>query len=110
MRKLLALSGSVVLLWSGVAGAEDGLSCKGSITSKQGEGMVVRSFRFEISGVTGADLNEVLGKCQKIALQKQDKAGRANPGVPFQRFSDLDLQCSKGAEKFPVRRSLKTSP
>jgi len=110
MGKFLAVSGALFILLAGLAHADDAVSCKGTITSKQGEGLVHQSFRFEIAEVTGNDLRDVLDKCKKIVQQKQNKAGRANPAMAFRKFSDLDLTCSKGAEKFQVRHAMQTSP
>ena len=110
MRRSLLVSGALILLLAGLAQAEDAVTCKGNITSKQGEGLLVKSFRFEVAGVTGSDLKDVLEQCKKIALQRQNKAGRANPGVGFRKSSDLDLECTRGTEKFQVRRALQTSP
>ena len=111
MNKVLAASGVLFILLAGVAQADEAVTCKGNITSKQGEGMVVKTFRFEVADVTGVDLNDVLEKCKKIAQGGQNKAGRANPALAFRKFSDLDLQCSNGSSgKFQVRRTLQTRP
>jgi hypothetical protein len=106
-------------LWAGTlllalgclpAWADEPLVCRGNIIAKQGEGLVARTFRFEVERVVGSDLKEVLEKCRKIALERQNRAARPNPGVPFGRFFDLELECSKGSEKSQVRRTLKTGP
>jgi hypothetical protein len=110
MTKVLVTSGTLLILLMGVAHAEDAVVCKGNITSKQGEGMVVKTFRFEVSDVFGSDMKDVLEKCKKIAQQRQNKAGRANPAVGFKKFSDLDLECIQGGQKLLVRRTLQTSP
>jgi len=110
MRRILLLSSALILLLAGLAQAEDAVTCKGNITSKQGEGLLVKSFRFEVADVAGSDLQDVLEKCKRIAQQRQNKAGRANPAVGFRKSSDLDLECTRGAEKFQVRRTLQTSP
>jgi hypothetical protein len=110
MRNVLIASGVLLLILAGLAHAEDPISCKGSVTSKQGEGLVVKSFRFDVSDVTGGDMNDVLEKCKKIVQQRQNKAGRANPAVGFRKFSDLDLDCTQGPRKFQVRRTLQTGP
>ena len=110
MTKVLVTSGTLLILLMGVAHAEDAVVCKGNITSKQGEGMVVKTFRFEVSDVFGSDMKDVLEKCKKIAQQRQNKAARANPGAGFRKLSDLDLECTQGPEKFPLRRTLQTAP
>jgi hypothetical protein len=110
MLKSLLTVGTLLLLLASSAQAEDPVTCKGSITSKQGQGLVVKTFRFEIEGVTGSDTMDVLEKCKKITLQKQNRAARANPALGFRRFSDVDLDCTKGTEKFQVRRTLQTGP
>ena len=110
MSKLLVTSCALLILLTGVAHAEDAVICKGNIISKQGEGMVVKTFRFEVSNVIGRDMKDVLEKCKKIAQQRQNKAGRANPAVGFKKFSDLDLECIQGGQKLLVRRTLQTSP
>ena len=110
MTRFLAISSALIVLLAGLAHAEQAVSCKGSITSKQGEGMVVKTFRFDVAEVTGRDIKEVLENCRKVAQQRQNKAGRANPAVGFRKFSDLDLECTQGAEKFPLRRALQTAP
>lgn len=108
--QLLTSSGGLFFLLAGIAYAEEPVSCKGNITSKQGEGLVVKTFRFEVNDLTGSDLKDVLEKCKKITRQRQEKARHANPALAFRKFSDLDLECSKGADKFPLRRTLDTSP
>ena len=110
MRRLVLTSSALLVLLAGTAQGEEAVTCRGSITSKQGEGLVVKTFRFEVDGVTGSDLKDVLESCKKIALQRQNKAARANPAVAFRRFSDFDLDCSRGNEKFQVRRTLQTAP
>lgn len=96
----------LLLLGQGVARAEVETSCKGNIASVQGEGMVARSYRFEVERVAGTDLQEILGKCRKIAAEKQARMSRKNPGPPFRRFADLELECRKGGESFTVKRSI----
>jgi hypothetical protein len=98
------------LLWAGPAHAEDAVSCRGNITSKQGEGLVVKTFRFEVSGITGSDVNAVLEICKKVARERQNKAGRANPALAFRKFSDVELDCTRGGERFAIRRTLQTAP
>jgi hypothetical protein len=110
MHKLLVSGSLLMVLSAGLAHAGEAVSCRGSITSKQGEGLVVKTFHFEVAEVTGSDLQDVLEKCKKIAQLRQNKAGRANPAVKFRIFSDLELDCTRGAEKFQVRRNLQTSP
>jgi hypothetical protein len=100
---------TALLLAAGVAHAAE-ITCKGSITSIQGEGLVARPYRFEASGVTGSDIMAVLEKCKKLAQQGQNQAARKNPGGNFRKFSNVDLQCLQGGESFTVKRSLQTSP
>lgn len=108
--KISLICCGVLLLGAGLAHAEQAMTCRGTITSKQGEGLRVRTFRFEVDGVTGSDVADVLEKSKKIAQQRQNRAARSAPGVPFQRLSELDLQCTRGAEKFTVQRVLATAP
>jgi hypothetical protein len=110
MIKLLLSSGALLILLTGQAQAEEAVTCRGSVTSKQGEGLVVKTFRFEVADVTGSDMNDILEKCRKIVQQRQNKAGRANPALGFRKLSDLDLDCTKGSQKFQVRRTLQTAP
>jgi len=109
MGRTLMRSGALILLLAGLARADDAVSCKGNITSKQGEGLLVKTFRFEVA-VAGSDLADLLDRCKKIALQRQNRAGHANPGVGFRKSSDLDLACTRGSETFPLRRTLQTAP
>lgn len=97
------------LLGAGTGQAEE-IVCRGSITSTQGEGLVARPHRFEVYDITGEEVMAVLEQCKKIAREKQNWAARKNPGGSFRKFSQVDLDCSKGAEKFQVRRSLQTTP
>lgn len=106
MTKPLILTAALLLL-AGAVQAEE-ITCKGSITSIQGEGLVTRTHRFEVADVTGADVMAVLENARKIAQDRQNKAGRKNPSSNFRKFSDVDLQCVQGSEKFQVRRSLRT--
>ena len=105
--KKLSAAGAFLLL-AATAGAEE-LVCKGNIISTQGEGLVARKHRFEVSGVTGNDLTAVLEKCRKIARERQGRAARKNPGGSFRKFSEIELECTKGAEKLEVRRTLQTA-
>ncbi|QWV92997.1 hypothetical protein KP004_17785 [Geomonas oryzisoli] len=98
---------SLLLLLSGTAGAEE-LICRGNIVSTQGEGIVARKHRFEVADVTGDDIQAVLEKCKHIALERQARAARKNPGGNFTAFSEVDLQCSKGTEHITVRRRVQT--
>lgn len=100
---------AVLLLVAGAAQAED-VICKGSITSVQGEGLVARSHRFEVFDLAGSDLVAVLEQCRTIAQEKQNRAARKSPGGAFRKVSQIDLECSKGGEKFQVRRSIQTGP
>jgi len=106
MKKLSAAA--AFLLLAATAGAEE-LVCKGNIISTQGEGLVARKHRFEVSGVTGSDLTAVLEKCGKIAQERQGRAARKNPGGSFRKISEIELECTKGAEKLEVRRTLQTA-
>ncbi|GFO62597.1 hypothetical protein M1B72_20645 [Geomonas paludis] len=101
------LVASILLLVAGTAGAEE-LICRGNIVSTQGEGIVARKHRFEVSDVTGDDVQAVLEKCRKIALERQGRAARKNPGGNFTPLSQVELQCSKGNEKIEVRRTIQT--
>ena len=104
-RELLAAA--AFLLLAAAAGAEEGI-CRGNIISTQGEGLVARKHRFEVSGVTGGDLTAVLEKCKKIAQERQGRAARKTPGGSFRKISEIELECTEGAEKFAVRRTLQT--
>ena len=108
MKELIILS-AAVLLAAGTVEAEE-ITCKGSITSIQGEGLVNRSHRFEVSDVTGSDVMAVLDKCKKITQQKQNRAARKSPYGNFRKSSEVDLECVKGSEKFQVRRTIQTAP
>lgn len=108
--KTVASSFALLLLLAGFAHAEEIITCKGSITSKQGEGLVNRTFRFEVADLTGSDIKGVLDNCKAIARQRQNKAGRSNPAERFRKFSEVDLECSRGTEKFQIRRTLQTGP
>jgi hypothetical protein len=110
MRNKIAAGSALLILLTVTAYAEEAVTCKGSITSKQGEGMVFKTFRFDVTDVTGSDMKDMLERCKTIALQKQNKAGHANPALKFRKFSDLDLDCTQGTQKFQVRRSLQTGP
>lgn len=105
MRKTAMIT--AFLLLASAAGAEE-ITCRGNIISIQGEGLVARKHRFEVSGVTGNDVNEVVEKSRKIAKERQNKAARRNPGGNFRNLSDLELECTKGTEKFEIRRLIKT--
>lgn len=99
---------AAVLLLAGTARAEE-ITCKGDIVSIQGEGMVARQHRFEVSGVTGSDLAAVLEKCKKIARERQARAARKNPAGNFRKLSLVELECTGGAETFRVRRTVETT-
>jgi len=105
MRKTAMIT--AFLLLASAAGAEE-ITCRGNIISIQGEGLVARKHRFEVSGVTGNDVNQVVENCRRIAVERQNKAARRNPGGNFRKFSDLELECTKGTEKFEIRRLIKT--
>ena len=98
---------AVSMLLAGTVQAGD-ITCRGSITSIQGEGLVNRVHRFEVSDVTGTDVMAVLEQCKKIAQDRQNRAARSNPASLFRKFSDIDLQCVQGPEKFRIQRSLQT--
>jgi hypothetical protein len=96
-----------LLLTAGAAHAED-LVCQGNIFSTQGEGIIARKHRFEVSGITGADVGAVLEQCRKIALERQGRAARKNPGGSFRRMSEVELDCTRGSEKTQIRRIIQT--
>lgn len=110
MRKSPAWPTLLLLLAAGFAQAEPAITCKGNITSTQGEGMVTRTYRFEVADITGGDIQEVLDNCGKITRQRQHKAGRAKPADIFRKFSQVELECTQGSRKFQVRRTLRTGP
>ena len=91
MRVTTLTCSALLILLAVTASAEEAVTCKGSITSKQGEGMVVKTFRFDVTDVSGSDMKDMLERCKSIALQKQNKAGHANPALKFRKFSDLEL-------------------
>lgn len=95
------------LLMAGTARAEE-LICKGNIISIQGEGMVTRTHRFEVSGVSGCDVNAVLEKCRQIAQERQNRAAKKSQGGKFRNSSLVELECTQGAERFEVKRSIQT--
>jgi hypothetical protein len=107
MRSLVLCA--AVLLMAGTAHAEE-ITCKGSITSIQGQGLVARPQRFDVPGVTGSDIIAVLEKCKKIARESQNQAARKNPGGSFRKFSNVELQCVQGQQTFSVKRALQTAP
>lgn len=106
MKTAMILCG--LLLLAAPLPAEE-IICKGSITSVQGEGLVARPHRFEVGEVRGNDLQAILEQCKKITREKQERAARRNPGGNFRPFSDVQLDCSEGAKKFQLRRSLRTT-
>ncbi|QXE89759.1 hypothetical protein [Geomonas subterranea] len=97
----------LLLSLAGTAGADD-LVCRGNIVSTQGEGIVARKHRFEVADVTGSDIQDVLEKCRRIALERQARAARKNPGGNFTSVSEVELRCAKGTERIEVRRRLQT--
>ncbi|ACH37292.1 hypothetical protein Gbem_0261 [Citrifermentans bemidjiense Bem] len=105
MTKILPIA--ILLLTAGAAQAEE-LVCQGNIVSTQGEGIVARKHRFEVSGIAGADIGAVLEQCRKIALERQVRAARKNPGGSFRRISEVELECTRGPEKTKVRRNIQT--
>lgn len=98
---------AILLLAAGAAGAED-LVCQGNIISTQGEGIVARKHRFEVDRIAGADVGAVLEQCRKIALERQGRAARKNPGGSFRRTSEVELECTRGSEKSQIRRIIQT--
>lgn len=106
-KSLMAIA--VLFLLAGAVQAEE-VICSGNITSVQGEGLVNRTHRFEVDGITGVDATAVLEKCKNIARERQNRAARKNPGGNFRKVSEVDLQCVRGAEKFQIRRTLQTGP
>lgn len=108
LMKSLILSATFLLV-TGAVQAEE-LLCQGSITSIQGEGLVNRTHRFELSGLRGADVAAVIEKSRKIALQRQDKALRKGPYGNFRQLSTLDLECLSGSDKLQIQRTIKTRP
>jgi hypothetical protein len=100
---------ALFLLVAGGVQAEELISCKGDITSIQGEGLVARTHRFEVTDVTGSDLLVVLEKCRKIAQERQNRAAQKSQAGNFRPVSNLQLECLKGTEKFEVRRSINTA-
>lgn len=95
------------LLTAGSAGAEE-MICKGNIISIQGEGMVTRTHRFEVSGISGCDVIAVLEKCKQIAQERQNRAVKKSQGGKFRNSSAVELECTRGSERFEVRRSIQT--
>jgi len=108
LTRSLILSATFLLV-TGAVQAEE-LLCQGSITSIQGEGLVNRTHRFELSGLRGADVAAVIEKSRKIALQRQDKALRKGPYGNFRQLSTLDLECLSGSQKLQIQRTIKTRP
>ena len=98
-----------VLFLAVTADAEQ-IVCRGNIYSTQGEGIVARRYRFEVSDLAGSDVMAVLQQCKEIARQRQARAARKNPGGNFRNFSDVELRCTRGSEQFEVRRVLQTTP
>lgn len=107
MKRLILLS--LLATVPATAQADDLIICRGNIVSTQGEGIIARKHRFEVADVTGSDVTAVLEKCRKIAAERQARAARKNSGGIFRKLSEVELQCSKGAERFEVRRTLQTS-
>lgn len=105
--KVLVVGAST--LSAGAAGADE-IVCRGNIVSTQGEGMVARKHRFEVSGVSGGDVMAVLEQCRKIAQERQARAARKNPGGNFRKVSEVELQCTRGTEQFEVKRTIQTGP
>lgn len=106
MRVIQAIA--VLMLTASAAAAAD-MICNGDIVSIQGEGMVARKHRFEVS-VTGRDVAEILEKCRKIALERQERAAKKSAAGRFRGISDLALDCMQDGNKLVVRRRLQTRP
>ena len=109
MARTVLMAMAFALLATAARGQEV-ISCRGNITSIQGEGLVHRTYRFEVSEVKGIDLATVLERCRELARDRQNKAARQNPGGSFRKMSDVNLDCVRGTEKFDVRRTIQTSP
>jgi hypothetical protein len=108
MRKAIICC-SVLVLSAAAINAEE-ITCQGSITSIQGEGLVTKTHRFEVAEVSGGEVMAVLDKCKKIAVDRQNKASKKNPFGNFRKASKVDLACVQGSEKFQLRRSIQTRP
>lgn len=91
------------LLTAGSAGAEE-MICKGNIISIQGEGMVTRTHRFEVSGISGCDVIAVLEKCKQIAQERQNRAVKKKPGRQVQE----QFRCGVGM--YPGLREVRGTP
>ena len=107
--KVVILVVAAAICWAGAAFAEE-VVCRGSISSMQGEGIVTKTYRFDVSAVAGGDLQMVLAKCKRIAQEKQAWMARKNPGGNFRSTSYVDMECVNGTERFLLRRSLQTRP
>ncbi|MBJ6726474.1 hypothetical protein JFN93_17320 [Geomonas sp. Red875] len=102
----MAAALAAILLCAASASADDDLVCNGTITSIQGEGMVARTYRFDVQNVTGSDVQDVLEKCKKIAADRQGKLYRKDASLFFRKNSQVELECRKGVEKLNVRRQI----
>jgi len=107
MRRSIVI-GAALALSAGAVQAEE-ISCKGNITSIQGEGLVHMTHRFEVE-VKGNDVAAILDQCRQIALDRQNRAARQNPGGAFRKNSDVNLQCVQGGATFAVKRLIQTQP
>lgn len=112
MRRSIGAAAAMQLFLAFAAGAvqAQGIHCKGSITSIQGEGLVARTHRFEVTDVTGTDVAAVLEKCTKIARERQNRAARSNPAALFRKSSSVNLECVNGVETFQLQRNIQTRP
>lgn len=108
MQKSVIMAALFLLVAGGIQ-AEELITCKGDITSIQGEGLVARTHRFEVTDVTGSDLMVVLDKCKKVAQERQNRAARKSQAGNFRPVSNVQLECMKGSEKFEVRRTIQTA-
>lgn len=95
-----------LMLMGGTALADEMVVCNGDIFSTQGEGMVSKQHRFEVWNISGADVQEVLEKCRKIAAERQAKVYRKDASLFFRKNAEVNLECKKGGEKFQVKRMI----
>lgn len=109
MKLGIILKVAAAFLLSAAAVHAEEISCNGTVFSMQDVGIGTLTHRFVVDRVTGSDLPEVVEKCRMIALDRQAKIS-LKARVHFHKFSALDLQCVKGAEKFPLKRTVETGP
>lgn len=103
-REMVALAVLIFGLTSTAQGGE-ALNCRGDVTSIQGEGLIARTYRFEVAA-SGDDEQQVLEKCKKVVGEKQARMFRKNPALNFRKLSEVNLECQKGGGKFTLKRSL----